>query len=120
MSPASDLPASQVALDTHASIRQGIEKANLAIYEVIRMIALSGQPIGANLFGVDAATLRAFGNLPKSKIMPILQTGLPIFELRLKSEELVTELTDAKGFTTDRLFALMVKSFDPLPPLTKI
>lgn len=114
------LPASQVALDTHATIRQLIEKANLAVFEAARAISAAGDPVGASLFGVDEATLQAFGAIPKSKILPILQTGVPLFELRLKSPDAIKELVDAKGFNTDRLFALLMQSFDTMPSLKQL
>ncbi len=116
----SDVPASQVSLDVHSSIRKLIEEINFKIYELANMIAISGEPVGANLLGVNKETLEAFGNMPRSKVMAILTTGVPICELRFKSPDIIEELSKANGFNSDKLFSLMLKTFDPLPPLKRV
>lgn len=119
-SPVNTSQASQLALDTQSATRNLIEKANLAIWEAVRAIAASNDPLGPALFGVDAAMLQQFGNIPKLKMLPLFQTGVPIFELRHEMVAAVAELVASGGYSNDKLFSIAMRAFGNTLPLKQV
>lgn len=120
MSSLGDTPSpAKAKLDCHAQVREKIERANLAVYEAVRAMVESNDPLAANLLGADEAALNAIGNTLKSKLLAIFQTGVPIWSLRLDTPEAARLLLD-KGWGTDELFALLLKSFKDQVPLSSI
>jgi hypothetical protein len=118
--PINTSQASQFALDTQSSTRNLIEKANLAIWEAVRAIVASNDPLGPALFGVDEATLQQLGNIPKLKMLPLFQTGVPIFELKVDLVTAVAELVAAGGFSNDKLFPIALRAFGNTLPLKQV
>ncbi|MBK4736019.1 hypothetical protein [Noviherbaspirillum pedocola] len=119
-SPINTSQASQFALDTQAATRNLIEKANQAVWEAVRAIAASNDPLGPALFGVDAEMLQQFSNIPKLKMLPLFQTGVPIFELRHEMVSAVADLVAAGGYSQDKLFPIVMRAFGNALPLKQV
>lgn len=104
-------PPSQVALDTYSANAKLVELANVAVWEALRAVAESNDPIGPLLFGIDRETLQAIGSTPKSKMVSILQTGVPIFSIRLAAAEAVSVMTSAAGHNAAKVFGQLLSTF---------
>ena len=87
----------QVSVDTSPTNAKLIEKANLAVWDACRALAQSGDPLGPDLLGMDEDTLTALGLSSKSRLLPIMQTGVPLWSVTLGSAEMVKELVTAGG-----------------------
>jgi hypothetical protein len=107
-------------LDADRTSRQKIEVANLAVYEAIRsLVADYKNPMAANLFNADWETLEAIANTSKSKILPLLQTGIPIFLLRLDTPE-IREVLSGAQVDTNSLLTHMLRTFESSVPLSTL
>lgn len=113
-SPGSGQPVlpHQVSVDTSPTNTKLIEKANLAIWDACRSLAQSRDPLGPTLLGMDEDTLTALGLSSKSRILPIMQTGVPLWLVTIGSAEMVQELVANGGYNTEKLFAQVLKMID--------
>lgn len=101
-----------VTVDTSSTNAKLIEKANIAVWDVCKALAVSRDPLGPALLGMDEDTLNALGFSTKSRILPIMQTGVPLWSVTLVSADMVRELITAGGYSTDKLFAQVLRMFD--------
>jgi hypothetical protein len=109
--------AARATLDANKQVARLIEAANLAIIEAYRAAYELGEPMAANLFGVDDEAIKAIGQTSKSKLLPVLQTGVPIWSSRLSSTEAISVLAEGK---TDPLFNVLLKTFSSDVPLNTL
>lgn len=91
------IPAAQAVLDTHVIVRRKIEAANQAVLDAVKSMIEFGDPTAGNVFGADYAALQKISETNKSKLMPILMTGIPIFSLRIATPEFKAVLDNNEG-----------------------
>lgn len=114
------ISVSKSILDADRMSRQKMELANVAVYEAIRsLVADYKNPMAANLFTADWATLEAIANTSKSKILPLLQTGVPIFSLRLDTPEIREVLGNAQ-MDSNALLMHLLRGFEHEVPLSTL
>ena len=111
--------AAKSILDTDELFREKIEAANNAMLEVIRMAHDTNSAIAPNLLGVPKEAIAALGSAPRSKLLKVVQTGVPLFSLRLTTQEDVSLLL-TKGWTEDQLFHNLLSGYSEEVPLRTI
>lgn len=118
---ANNIPVAKATLDAHAEVRRRIKEANAAVFEAIKAIAVVyNDPLAENLFDADLDILRAIGNLPKHKVISMLQTGVPIFSLRLNQPGIAKMLESGNAWNEERVFEELLRTFKDNVPLTTL
>lgn len=90
------IPVAQAKLDAHATVLQLIEKANKAVIEAARAAMDFDEPMAANLFNADPDQLKQLLGSSRARLLELLQTGVPIWTIRLASPEYKEVLDDNK------------------------
>lgn len=104
-----EIPVSKAILDQEASLVRLISEANEAVYAVMRAVANDLPcPIASNLLGTSPEVVKVIGGA-KSKITPLLFTGVPIFKIRLATDE--TAALVNSNASSDSLFDNLLNSF---------
>lgn len=107
-------------LDADRVSRQKIVIANVAVYEAIRsLVADYKNPMATNLFAADWPTLEAIANTTKSKILPSLLTGVPIWLLRLDTPEIREVLGNAQ-MDSNALLMHLLRGFEHEVPMSTL
>lgn len=106
-----DMPisAAQAVLDTHQSVLKKIEIANHAMLDAVKAVMEFDDPTAANMFGADAELLRTLAATSKSKLLPLIMTGIPLFSVRIATPEFKAVLDNNEG--DDAALQVVLKSF---------
>lgn len=114
------IPPAQVTLDAHSAVRRKNEAANGAVFEAMRTTAVDFEdPVAAQLFGASMEVLRSLANVPRPQILPVLNSVVPIFGLRLATPE-ATALLATNDWSVDDIFKCVLNTFSEPVPLTRL
>lgn len=114
-----DVSVARATLNADRTSIKKIEIANLAVFEAIKSLAGDYKnPIAANLFGADWEVLEALASATKSKVLPLFQTGVPIFGVRTSPE--MRQMLINTRFDGDALLTMLLKTFENSVPLSEL
>lgn len=113
-----EIPVSQIQLDRQAALCSKIELANRSVLDCVTALMEFDDPMAPNIFGADRELLRQLASMPKSKVLPLLMTGIPIFSVRLATHDFKSVLDNNEG--TDAALKALLKTFGDALPLTSL
>jgi hypothetical protein len=104
-----DIPVSKAILDTTAESRRRLVEANRAVFAAVKALVELDDPLASNLLGVPPEQLKKIGSLSLSDVLPILQTGVAIFSLRIAHDDFVNAAETPEG--ADAALRALLKTF---------
>lgn len=104
-----DIPVSKAILDSTAESRRKLVDANRAVFAALKALVELDDPLASNLLGISPEQLEKLGNLSLSDVLPYLQTGIPIFSLRIAQDEFVAATEKRDG--SDAALRALLKTF---------
>ena len=107
----------KVTLNAHERVTRLIEDANKAIIEAMRAAHEMDEPMAENLFGVNGEAMKVIAQTSKAKLLPVLQSGVPIWSSRLSSDEAITAFGEGK---VDPVFQVLLKTFSVAVPMSAL
>jgi hypothetical protein len=113
-----EIPASKAILDTNAAMRVMIERANLAIIDVVKAGIKFDDPLLQSLLGIDGPLLDALGSADKKTMNTLCMTAVPIFSIRLAAPEFMPMLKGEGG--ADAALKMLLRSFPTSLPIRSI
>lgn len=113
-----NIPVAKAIFDTTARARKKVEIANFAVFDAIVAMAELQDPLAPAVFGASAETLQKLANMDKAKINALMMTGLPIFLLRVASQEFQAAL-EGSG-SEDALLRALLESYSEQLPITSL
>lgn len=114
-----NVSAARTIIQANSRAREKLKEANQAVFDAVR--ALAGQyndPLAPTLFNATQADLDALANVSPSKLLAVMQTGVPIFQLRMTPE--LREMLTSPSPNSDTMLMMLLRTFESRIPLTSL